>query len=188
MLFSMADLLNAPTEIEFDAGAGDGPKIYKLNKAPTKGQEARYSRWLEKRVRDDVARALAEMPPEQAEQYAAGARRDIAAGLYSWGTPASLQSLQTREGQIYIIYVMLSDEHPEMDLETTERMFETKQKEMIEELTRRVEDGDPKVLEALQGIAGMFMPPNTTGAPSSRSATRRSAGSRKTSKKPRKSR
>lgn len=185
MFLSLADLLNTPSEVEFDAGAGDGIKTYRVGKL-TKGQEARFARWLEKRVRDDAARALAEMPAAQSEQYASGARRDIAAGLYGWGTPACVHALQTREGQIYAIYLALSDNNPEIDLEAAERLYEHKQKETLDLLAAKVEEGDPKVTKALRDMLGVFTQGNTTGAPSSSSQTRRTAGNRKTLKKPRK--
>ena len=174
---SFADFLNTPHEIVYKDSAGK-ETTYRLAQL-TKGGEARFARWLEKRARDDAARAINDMPADVAESYVAGTRQDIAAGVYGWGTAACVKALQTPDGQRYAIFLSLSDQHPEVDEELAGKIYEQQRQRIIDQLTQAVKDDDPKVFAALRSLM------NLTGGPQSPSATRRSTGSRGKSKKQR---
>lgn len=173
-----ADIFNTPNEIEYTDEAGQ-KHTYKL-KQLTKGNEAKFSRWLEKRARDDAARALQEMPQEAAESYAAGTRQDIAAGVYEWGSAVCVKSLRSPAGQQYAIYLALLDEHPDMEEELAAKIYAQQRQRIQESLFKAIEDADPKVLAALRRLV------NIPGGPQSSSAIPRSTGDRGKSRKSRK--
>jgi hypothetical protein len=173
-----ADLFNTPAEIDYVDEAGV-KHTYKVTQ-PTRGQEERFVRWLEKRARDDAARAIEDMPPDEAERYAAGVRRDIATGVYCWGTVACLQALQSPDGQVYMAYLVLSDQNPEVDEELARKIYQQRRSALIDHWVKEIDKADPKALAALRRMLRL------PGEPQSPSATRRSTTSRGKSKGSRK--
>lgn len=178
---TQSDFHNAPHEIEYVDGAGE-KTVYRLKPELSRGQEILFSRWLEKRARADAFRAAEEMPSDAADRYMERCQRQIAAGVYEWGSLASVEASRTPAGQKYIIYLMLLDEHPDMTEELAERIYLEGQKQLVAILTKQVEDADPKTIALLRKLL------NIGGEAQSPSATHRTTGSPGKSKKQRRHR
>lgn len=173
-----ADFFNTPHEIEYTDEQGQ-KHTYKL-KQLTKGNEAKFSRWLEKRARDDAARAIQEMPPEAAEAYVDRVQENIHAGVYEWGSAVCVKSLRSPAGQQYAIYLALLDEHPLMEEELAAKIYAQQRQRIVDQLTKAVEDADPKVLAVLRRLL------NIPEEPQSPSVIPPTAGGRGKSKRQRK--
>src|SRR5262245_28079885 len=87
---SLADLLNAPTEIEFHG------KKYQLRQ-PTLLECGSYQRWLEQEARAGAARAT-ELSEEDRRNLLRDVQADIASQRYAYGGELCVKSLQTPTG------------------------------------------------------------------------------------------
>lgn len=168
MLPDLADVLGVPDTFEYEG------KSYKVREL-TLIQRARFGQWLKDRAKQEVARTL-EAPDEFKRQAISAVYADIAAGVYSWGSEASIKALCTPEGCAYALYLALSEDHPEVDEELAAKMFEAKLNELAEKVLRAA--SDPK---ASSGTGGS--PPGRTSSRSSGTGTagrsKKSRGSRR---------
>src|SRR6266851_60324 len=100
----IARALGEGTTLEFKG------QPYKL--APVNYEvQAQFELWLEKRAWEGIRRAAANLPPEGLAELAAlrsQVSQDVAAGVYSWGSTASVNATQTAAGQKQLLYLMLS--------------------------------------------------------------------------------
>lgn len=99
---NLADLLNAPTEIELDG------VVYKLRQ-PTLMEQMTYQRWLEQRARESASRAV-DIPEDERRQLLRDVTADIAAGVYEWAGPVCVKALQTPGGLAKLIHIILADQ------------------------------------------------------------------------------
>jgi hypothetical protein len=99
---NLADLLNAPTEIELDG------VVYRLRQ-PTLMEQMTYQRWLEQRAREAAARAV-DIPEEERRQLLRDITADIAVGTFEWAGPACVKALQTPGGLAKLIAIILADQ------------------------------------------------------------------------------
>lgn len=153
---TLADLLGVPTEF----AAADGKK-YALKELTLHGQ-AKFSRWLEQRAIEAAGRAQQHLPDDAGDRALRHVMRDIAAGVYEWGSEASLHALGQPAGIQKAIALSLAENAPPGSAEDWEAvaamLAECRLKEVVAVLAKAKEDGDlPFVLAAL-GIEPMPTP------------------------------
>jgi hypothetical protein len=142
---TLSDLLATPDEITYKG------RVYKL--APLSiAHRAQFSRWLERRAREDAARAAVDLPDDAATKYMRTVSQDIASGAYDWGGPVSMAALAGMPGMRKMLMLRLQDNHPEVDEEFTEKMIEEILAQKLNALVRAVEENDPKVQAALRTL------------------------------------
>lgn len=144
-MVTIADLLNAPTEMELDG------KVYKLRQ-PTLLEGALFQRWIEQRARESAGRAI-DLPEEDRRQLLRDVNADIAAGLYCWEGPVCCQALQTPVGMAKLIAIVLADQG--CDEAAAKRLVDQKLRELVAILGA---DNDPKVVAVV--LAKLGLPPD----------------------------
>lgn len=143
---TLADLLNAPTELTLDG------KTYKLRQ-PTVLEEATFSRWLEQLARESAARAV-DIPEEQQRQLLRDVNADIAAGVYAVNGPVYVASLQSPARLPKYLSVILADQG--CDEATARKLAERFLGEVVATLLSG--HHDPKTLAVV--LAKLGLPPN----------------------------
>lgn len=155
MASTLADILGVSDELTYDG------KVYKLSELSLEGR-AKFSRWLERRARDEAIRGSANLPSDQQDRYLRVVSRDIAAGVYEFGGEVSVAALREPAGRRYIVYLSLLENHPDADEELAEKLIENRMREIAAILKKGVEESDPKVLAALRLIPGSFGVPQSS--------------------------
>lgn len=105
----LAGLLNVPREFEH---AG---QTYSVGTSFTPDQIALYTQWLTDRAFAAAAAQEGKLPPHLFERQLEATVAAAAAGRFGWKTPASVESLFTPDGAAYALYLLLKDDHPEVD-------------------------------------------------------------------------
>lgn len=147
---SLEDMLAAPKELTYKG------KAYELSEL-TLLHRCQFTRWLERRAREDAGRAVIDLPDEASEKYIRTVSRDIAGGAYEWGSPASAQALISNpKAMAYLIHLRLSEKHPEVDEEFAEQMIEGMLAEKVSALTAALEGDDPKAKAAAEALLTSF--------------------------------
>lgn len=170
---TIADLLGLGGSITHEG------KRYELRK-PTLAEEARFSRRLEDRAKDAVLRDT-KLSEEDADRLYRAVMRDIAAGYWEVDSAGYVEALRTPDGMGYMLYLVLSRDHPEVTEAVARRMIETGMREIAAALVREQTD-DPKALSLVCQILGLpadFMTPaseSSSASGSSASPTPPSAG------------
>ena len=144
---NLADLLNAPTEIELDG------VIWKLRQ-PTILEQATYQRNLERRAREAASRAV-DIPEDERRQLLRDVTADIAAGLYEYGGPVCIRRLQTEEGIAELLHIILADQG--CTREIARRLVEKQLSEIIAVL---MGGGDHEKKDLAQLLAKLGLPPS----------------------------
>jgi hypothetical protein len=140
---SLADLLNAPTEIELDG------KVWKLRE-PTLLEQATFQRHLETRAREAAGRAT-DIPDEDRRQLLRDVNADIAAGVYDFGGPVCVQALQTPTGLAKLIHIILRDQGCNEDI--ARKLVDRQLKEIVATLVGdRLDDEEKKRLLVNLGL------------------------------------
>lgn len=155
---TLADLLNAPTEIEYKG------TTFKLRQ-PTLMEQAQFQRWLEQRARDAVGRAT-DLDDDAQRKLARDVNTDIAVGVFEWGGEACARAVRTITGLTKLLSIILYDQA--VTLEMAQEMIEHRLKEITAVLASKA-SSDPKALEA--ALTKLGLPSVTSSSPS---ATRRS--------------
>ncbi len=164
---SIADLLGLGGSITHNG------TTYQLRK-PSLVEEARFSRRLEDRAMDAVARS--KVPEDQAAELRRAVMRDIAAGHWEVDSAGYVEALRTPDGMGHMLHLILSRDHPEVTEAVGRQMVETGMKEIAAAVIREQTD-DPFVLAAVLAIMGLpadYL--SGTASSSSASATPPSAG------------
>jgi len=99
---TLADLLNAPTEMEFEG------VTYRLRE-PTLLEEGEFQRWLESRAREAAGRAT-DLPDEDRRNLLRDVTADIASGRYAFGGEECLRALRTEVGWAKLVAIVLRDQ------------------------------------------------------------------------------
>lgn len=157
---TLADMLNAPSEIEY------GGRVYKLRK-PTLLEEGAFQRWLEQRAYDAIERRTYQ-DPEQQDRDRRNLNNDVAAGVFEYGGEVSLTALRTPGGSAKIVQIVLADQG--VDDATARGIVDAELKKVAAALIRKATD-DPKALAATLSSLGLpsdyfssnsATPPSTT--------------------------
>lgn len=91
---------------------------------PTKGMQAKYEDWLERRARK-AALAWADDLDEDAYQgMLARVNGEIAAGKYTFGQPACLAAMKTADGFLELMRLLLEPKHPRITTEKVRQLLE----------------------------------------------------------------
>jgi hypothetical protein len=161
---TLADLLATPKQVSYKG------KTYHLSEM-TIEHRAKFSRWLERRARDEAARAAMELPEEAGERYMRVIVREIASGAFEWGSLASVQALLGHKGAAYALTLRLSEQHPEVDEEFAEEIVLGMLAERVSAFTAGLESADPKARAAAEALLKAFgLKPPSSAAPPSNSA------------------
>ncbi len=160
MSFSLADLLNAPSEFVFEK------KTYHIRQA-TLIECATYQRWLESEARASAARAV-ELPDADRRNLLADIQTAISAQEYAWGGEVCVRSLRTPHGFGRLLSIVCADQGvtPKMGL----RMAEARLKELAGLVLGALED-DPTGGALRQLLKSVGLPLNFFADSSSGSAT-----------------
>lgn len=168
MPIPLADLLGSVSELEHKG------KTYRV-RPPTQEEEGLFSRRLERRERENAARAVELDEADQAKLLAA-AGRHAAIGTYEWGSDDYVEALSKPTGMAYMLYLVMRSENPEAGV--TERLC----REIVELNIRQVaalilakDEPDPAkkkaILESV-GLPANFLD-SSSGTSSSSSSTPR---------------
>lgn len=163
---TLADLLNAPAEIEFKG------RVFRLRQ-PTQIEQAQFQRWLEDRAKAAVGRAT-DLPDDLQRQAIRETVADIAAGTYEWGGEVCARALRTPVGIAKIVQLVLADQG--VTFEMAQQMVEQQLREIAAVLVSKATH-DPKALAAALNRLGL---PSDFCSP--KSSTRRSTARSKKSR------
>lgn len=148
---TIADLLGLGRNITFEG------TTYTLRK-PTLLQEARFSRRLEQRAMDAVARQTG-IPDEDRDKLIRAVTRDIAAGYWEVDSPGYVEALSTPDGMAHMLYLTLSADHPDVTEERARDLVGHAMKEIS--VVLMASNPDPKVQAALPAVLTMLgLPPD----------------------------
>ena len=98
--------------------------------------QAKFEVWLERRAVQAVERQKPYLADDDFRERSARVFVDIAAGVYSFGSPASVQAAGTLPGLKELMRLSLSKKHPDVDAAFVDRLVEAKQKEVGEAFQR----------------------------------------------------
>lgn len=158
---TIADLLNAPTGMEFEG------KPYKLRK-PTLLEQGEFQRWLEQLAYDSIARRTYQNEAEKAECFRLHGQ-DCAAGVYEWGGDVATRRLLTPKGLAKLVNIICRADG--LDLEAAERLVDLEQRKIAAALFGRSTD-DPKERAAALAMLGLPVDFYASETSSSTSQTR----------------
>lgn len=160
---TLAELLNAPTDFEWDG------KVYKLRE-PTLDECAEYCQWLKAEARCAAIGATDIPDPEMQRNLFRDVVKDIAAQVYSWGGEVCIASLRTPQGIAKLISITCADQG--VTPKVAEQMAAKRLRDLAEIVVGLMEE-DPtgKKLQAVARL--MALPLSFLGTSSSASATPR---------------
>ena len=116
---SIMDALGVGPELTFEG------KVYRL-KPMTLIHAAQFAAWLERQAWEGVERAKAWLPPKTHEEALARVSRDVAAGVYDFGSEDYARAAASLSGLKYLTLLSLKENHPEADEELVDRIFAEK--------------------------------------------------------------
>lgn len=150
---TLADILGLPHQIGLTDKLEDSKgKVYKLSVLTLEGR-ATFTRWLEKRAREEAVRAVADLPDESAKRaYIQAITQDIASGTYEFGGEACYKALGSGPGKIYAVYLSLLENYPDATEELAAELLEKRELEIGMIIKQKIEENDPKVIAALRGM------------------------------------
>jgi hypothetical protein len=125
---NLPDALSPPDAFEYEG------RTYKVRELDLE-QGAQFSQWLKDRALSEIARQT-ELPDEFRSQLRADVLREIAAGVYDWQGPVSVQAMFTPEGAAKVLQVALSRDHPGIELDTARKIVRAKLDQLAELMLR----------------------------------------------------
>lgn len=148
---TLADILGVASEFEFEG------TVYHL-RPPTLLEQLRFSRRLERRAMEAAARMVG-VPEEAQDRMIRAVTRDIAAGEYEPDSGSYIEALQKPDGIAFMLFLVLSGDHPEVTEEVARRMVDKALKEIAAVLIRESRD-DPggKLMGGV--LAALGLPPD----------------------------
>lgn len=119
MTGSLADVLNAPAEIEHNGRA------YRVGELSLLGR-ARFERWLKDRAVNEALRVSEDAPESARRLLLSEVNQDIAAGVYDFGGSACVKAMAQRAGGVQALYLAM-EQHDEMvTVEEAESLYDAK--------------------------------------------------------------
>ena len=141
---TLADMLNAPSEIQFKG------KTYLLRR-PDLLEEGTFERWLAQRALDEIERTTYENPSQKAEDRK-NHFLDVVAGVYEAGGLVYTRSMMSQTGAAKIISIICKDQG--MTLAMAREMVRENLKGCVALIASKVYS-DPKVVEAILNAIGL---------------------------------
>lgn len=133
----VSQALGAGSSIEFEG------QVYQL--APlTYALQAKYETWLERRAVEAVRRQRSYLDDDEYQQKMTAVDRDIAAGIYSFGSKACQDASRSIHGLKELIRLSLAKNYPEVNHEFVDRLFDTKMQEAANAFMRANADPLPQ--------------------------------------------
>lgn len=130
-------VLGMGTEIEFEG------RTYRM--APlTFELQAKYVAWLKRQAVEAIRQQRSYLTEEEYDKKMDRVDRNIAAGVYGFGSDLCIQSVKGPDGLKELVRLTLGKNHPEVDHEFVDRLFETKVKEAAAALQRANADPLPE--------------------------------------------
>jgi hypothetical protein len=143
---TLADYVNAPTEIEFDK------KIYHLRQ-PTLFEEGEFQRWLEHQALFKIETADKEILDDAKRDKARQTHfQDCASGVYESGGELYGKALMSQAGMAKMLSIVLKDDG--ITLAIAKEMVKVKIREVLAVLISKV-TSDPKAHEAVLAKLGL---------------------------------
>jgi hypothetical protein len=159
---SLADLLNAPSDIEFEG------KTYKLRE-PTLIECGRFQRWLESEARASAAAAV-ELPEADRRQLLKDVNAEIAAKRYAYGGAVCVECLQTPDGLAKLLSIVCEDQG--VTFELAKRMCDGRLLDMARHILSADASDDPGKKAAVAALmTTLGLPPLSSASSSSASPT-----------------
>jgi hypothetical protein len=114
----------------------------------TLGMEKAFETFARQRAWDAVERDRSFLGERRYNDMMDGVRRDITAGLYAWGMPLCVATLQTPDGAMRMAWIQIKEAHPDFPMEEVREIFEDSENEYVMEGPDKPvlgEDGKPIV-------------------------------------------
>lgn len=136
----MADeeqVLGMGSEIEFEG------RTYRM--APlTFELQAKYVAWLKRQAVEAVRQQRSYLTDEEYEKKMDRVDRNIAAGVYAFGSPLCVESSKNLDGMKEIVRLTLAKNHPEVNHEFVDRLLEKQMEEAARAVKRANSDPLPE--------------------------------------------
>lgn len=161
---TLADVLNAPTELEFEG------TVYHLRQ-PTLMEQATYQRWLEKQATAAAGR-MVDLSDAQQQKVLEGVAAKIGLGVYEFGGEFCMASLQTQSGLAKLVSIVLADQG--VDEAKARLMLLGQLKEIAFSFVSKLTT-DPKELAA--ALVALGLPPDYSSSSRTRPSTTESTTS-----------
>lgn len=158
--FTLADMVNAPTEFELD-----GEKFYV--REPGSDHQGEYQRWLEQVAFDGINRRTYQ-DDEEKFQCLRLHGQDCASGIYEWGGEICRKRLLTVKGYAKFLEIVCREQG--MTLEKAERLIKQEDARLTTALVSRIQS-DPKVREAVRVIVELLNSLSSSSSQTPRSDT-----------------
>lgn len=117
-------------------------KTYRLSPLSFEGQ-ALYEVWLEGRAWEVASRSNRFMTGTTPDDVRSIVIRDIASGIYSFGSPAFASSIKTMPGIKKMLHLCLLKEHPDVTEAVVDEIFEATMAEAVAKLGEVNADPNP---------------------------------------------
>lgn len=147
------DAIQVPREVVVDG------KTFRLSPL-TLELRAQYELWMERRAIEAVRRQKRFESDEEYHQSLGAVHRDIASGVYTFGTPVWLNFVKSMSGQKYLIYLMLRLCQKDQPEQITEDLVEKYFEEFASALVPKEEE-----------VPNPNPPPNQEGVPMVKTST-----------------
>ena len=122
---SIMDALGVGPELTFEG------KVYRL-KPMTLIHAAQFAAWLERQAWEGVDRARAWLSPASYDEALARVSRDVAAGVYDFGSETYARAAASMAGMKYLLLLALREDDPTVDEELVDRLVEQKMARIVE--------------------------------------------------------
>lgn len=132
---TLGDLFNAPTEFKLDG------ETFRVSK-PGQLQQGEFQRWLEQLAFDRINSRTYQSDAEKALSLRMH-DQDCAVGAYEWGSPLSLQRIQTQRGLAKLLEIICREQG--LDANKAQRLVEENALGLIQVFRDKV-TADPKAL------------------------------------------
>lgn len=156
MIELLQQVLNIGSDIEYEG------KAYTIPKADLM-QSARFGTWVERRAWQALERSAVngEWSEERARAASSSLLGDIAAGKYEWGGEYCLSAMQSHAGQAMILYIVLSETHPEVTEEFAKKLALAKAMQISKWVEEQLQDS-----KQFAGLADLLdFPKSSSGSP-----------------------
>ena len=138
---SLSAMLNVNADFEYNG------KVYKLQEANLE-QRTAFAAWVKDQAWKEIERLEAcGVSPKLLEMQVKSYNHSVAAQDFEWGGAPVLAAANSLEGQKYLTFLVLRENHQEITELDVEEMFKAKRKELEQRINEV--SADPKGLSAM---------------------------------------
>lgn len=136
---ALDDAQGLPYEIEFEG------KTYKVAPIDAFAVQGKYKRYLKQKSLQEVRDVRAELDPLEYQEFMAAVGRDWTCGVYDYGSPTYLKSLQGHDNQVRLLLYQLQEYHPDADVQLAKKLWYASGEALTAANSDATEElGDPK--------------------------------------------